>query len=351
MKIALLLSGGVDSSVALHKLVAAGHDVTAFYIKIWLEDDFAFLGTCPWEEDVRYARQTCDALGVALRVVSLQREYHERVVAATIDAVAAGVTPNPDMLCNREVKFGIFDKRYGAAFDLIASGHYARVSRDADGTARLFCAPDPVKDQTYFLAMLGQHQLRRVTFPIGRMRKSDVRAYARAHGLPAAERKDSQGICFLGKISFHDFVKARLGVRPGVFVEQETGLERGTHDGFYFYTIGQRHGVTVPNGPWYVCGKDAARNIVYITHGYTGADQRRDTFDVAQITTTVGAPLRDGVFGVKIRHGAYRYDATVRVTAPASARVTLASKDDAVTPGQYAVFYAGDECLGGGVIA
>lgn len=350
MKIAMLLSGGVDSSVALHQLVAAGHDVTAFYIKIWLEDDFAFLGTCPWEDDVRYAQATCDMLGVRLRVVPLQKEYHAHVVRATIDAVAAGVTPNPDMLCNREVKFGIFDARYGQTFDAVASGHYAHTTVTADGRVHLWRAPDPVKDQTYFLAMVPQAQLRRVIFPIGTMRKSAVRAYAATHYLPAATRKDSQGICFLGKISFHDFVKAHLGVRPGVFVEQETGAEVGTHEGFYFYTIGQRHGITVNNGPWYVCGKDAAKNIVYITHGYTGADHRRDTFDVADINWIGAMPRATDALHVKVRHGAHLYGATVTPQGTNAAHVVLDDKDQAITPGQYAVFYADRECLGGGVI-
>lgn len=349
MNIAVLVSGGVDSSVALHRLVTQGHTVTAFYIKIWLEDDVAFLGTCPWEEDVRYVQATCDLLDVPLRVVPLQKEYHAHVVRHTIDAVASGVTPNPDMLCNREVKFGIFDDRYGQAFDAIASGHYAQTVVD-DGTVRLLRAPDPVKDQTYFLAMMRQSQLRRACFPIGTMRKSEVRAYAAAHNLPAATRKDSQGICFLGKISFHDFVKAHLGVRPGVFVEQETGRELGTHEGFYFYTIGQRHGISVTNGPWYVCGKDVEKNIVYITHGYTGADQRRDTCDVAGINWISGTPPETEVLQVKMRHSAQTYGAHVTLRGDDAAHVVLDAKDQAITPGQYAVFYDGDVCLGGGVI-
>ncbi len=350
MTIAVLLSGGVDSSVALHRLVTEGYTVTAFYLKIWLENDVAFLGTCPWEEDLRYAQATCDLLGVPLRVVPLQREYHAYVVRHTIDAVASGVTPNPDMLCNREVKFGIFDERYGHAFDAIASGHYAQTVMGKGGMVRLLRAPDPVKDQTYFLAMMRQEQLRRVRFPIGTMHKSEVRAYAMAHNLPAATRKDSQGICFLGKISFHDFVKAHLGVRPGVFVEQETGKELGTHEGFYFYTIGQRHGISVNNGPWYVCGKDVARNIVYITHGYTGADQRRDTCDVTGINWISGAPPATQTMQVKIRHSAQMYGAKVTVRDGDAAHVVLDTKDQSITPGQYAVFYDGDTCLGGGVI-
>ncbi len=350
MKIAVLVSGGVDSSVALHRLKNEGYDVEAFYLKIWLEDEMSFLGTCPWEEDLTFVQKVCAQCDTPLTVVPLQKEYHDRVVRYTIDAVKNGLTPNPDMLCNREVKFGAFCDAYGRDFDKIASGHYAWVQERDDGTVALSCAPDPIKDQTYFLAMMRQTQLQKALFPIGDMYKKDVRAYAKKHGLATALRKDSQGICFLGKISFTDFVKQHLGIRKGIFIEKETGKQLGEHDGFYFYTIGQRRGIDLGGGPWYVCDKDVAQNIVYLTHGFAGTDQRRDCFDVTQMNWIVGVPAQE-TLRVKLRHGPQSYQCVITYKDAQSVHVQLDQKDQGVTPGQYAVFYDGGVCLGGGVIA
>lgn len=353
MKVALLLSGGVDSSVALALLREQGHDVTAFYLKIWLEDELSFLGNCPWEEDLAYAQATADMLNVPLHVVPFQKAYHERVVAYTIDAVRQGLTPNPDMLCNREVKFGAFEEMHGAGFDAIATGHYARTVRGADGLTRLHTAPDAVKDQTYFLAMLRQEQLARALFPIGHLTKPEVRAIAAAAGLPTATRKDSQGICFLGKISFHDFVRHHCGTLPGPIVHTATGAVLGQHDGHYFYTTGQRRGLDLPGGPWYVARKDAATNTVYVAHGFADMVQWRSTFAYAAANWIAEAPATGTVLDVKLRHGPRRLAATVTLgsTDPTRGTVTLAAPDQGITPGQFVVFYAGDTCLGGAVIA
>lgn len=346
MKIAVLLSGGVDSSVALALLKEQGHDVTAFYLKIWLEDEMSYLGSCPWEEDLEFAQKTCDVLDVELKVVPLQREYHDRVVSYTIETVEQGLTPNPDMHCNREVKFGAFYEKYGHEFDFIATGHYAQIEHQGNQTV-LQRAVDPVKDQTYFLAMMSAAQLSHALFPIGSMPKSEVRQLAQEYGLPTAKRKDSQGICFLGKISFADFIRHHLGTRPGKFVEKETGAEVGDHEGFYFYTIGQRRGVEVSNGPWYVCDKDPEKNIVYITHGFSGEDQARTEFDVTGMNWIMQSDKKD--LQVKLRHGPEHYDCRIE-TINDGAHVTLERSDRSVTPGQYAVLYDGDICLGGGVI-
>jgi tRNA-5-taurinomethyluridine 2-sulfurtransferase len=350
MKIAVLVSGGVDSSVALHKLKQEGHDLTAFYLKIWLEDEMSFLGECPWEEDLSYAQEVCAQCDVELKVVPLQKEYREKVVGYTIDAVKKGLTPNPDMLCNREVKFGAFNEKYGTSFDKIATGHYAQVRDLENGAVQLLRAPDPVKDQTYFLAMMQQSQLQRAVFPIGTLQKSEVRAYAQKHGLATAKRKDSQGICFLGKISFTDFIKEHLGVKRGIFIEKETGQDLGEHDGSHFYTIGQRRGVDLSGGPWYVCAKDPQKNIVYLTHGFSGQDQRKDHFSVTDINWINDVPQKKD-FHVKLRHGEHFYRCAIELDQTGrSARVQLDQKDQGVTPGQFAVFYDGEICCGGGVI-
>jgi tRNA-specific 2-thiouridylase len=348
MKIAVLVSGGVDSSVALHLLKKQGYDLEAFYLKIWLEDEMSFLGECPWEEDLSYAKKVCQQCDVKLNVVSMQKEYHDKVVSYTIDAVKTGLTPNPDMLCNREVKFGAFYDKYGKDFDKIATGHYAQIEELSNGEVRLMRAPDPVKDQTYFLAMMRQEQLQKAIFPIGFMQKKQVREYALENNLATAKRKDSQGICFLGKISFRDFIKEHLGTKKGKFIEKETGEELGEHDGFYFYTIGQRRGVDINGGPWYVCDKDVKKNIVYLSHGFAGNDQSRDAFEVTGLNWISGIPTKKEL-QVKLRHGEMFYDCTIKVNDK-NVLVKLHKKDRGITPGQYAVFYDGQQCLGGGVI-
>lgn len=361
MKIAMLLSGGVDSSVALALLKKEGkHDITAFYLKIWLEDELSFLGECPWEEDLTYVRAVCKQLDIPLNVVPLQKEYHDRVIAYTIDAVRSGLTPNPDVLCNPQIKFGAFNEKYGAPFEKIATGHYAQIAKsrkskvespkEAEQRVILKQAPDPVKDQTYFLAMMSQEQLQKVLFPIGHLAKKEVRALARQYDLPTAKRKDSQGLCFLGKISFTDFIKQHCGVHRGDFVEKESGQVIGQHDGHYLYTIGQRRGTDLNGGPWYVCDKDIKHNIVYVSHGFAGEDQRRDTFTVRDINWMDGIALYGENMRVKLRHGPEFYDCMIQKKNDNVFRVTIDQKDQGVTPGQFAVFYDGSYCLGGGVI-
>src|SRR5437667_424274 len=242
MKIAVLLSGGVDSSVALLLVKQAGHqEINAFYLKIWLEDELAYLGNCPWEEDLKYARAVCEQAGVPLTVVSLQTEYHERVVAAAVEELRAGRTPSPDIWCNQRIKFGLFFEKIGRGFDRVASGHYGQVE-DQGGVCVLKRSPDPVKDQTYFLCALNQEQLRRLWFPLGHLRKVEVRQLARQWRLPSCERKDSQGICFLGKIKYPEFIRYYLGERTGEIVELESGQPLAGHRRCWFYTIGRSKG-------------------------------------------------------------------------------------------------------------
>jgi len=357
MKIAMLLSGGVDSSVALALLKEQGHEVTAFYLKIWLEDEMSYLGSCPWEEDLSYARAVCEKLDIPLEVVPLQKEYHNRVVSYTIDAVKKGFTPNPDILCNSQVKFGAFVDTYGQDYDAVATGHYARSERSKLGNRELFQAPDPIKDQTYFLSMMRAQQLEKAMFPLGSLQKSDVRKMAEEFDLPTAKRKDSQGICFLGQISFTDFISHHLGTRKGNFVEKESGTVLGTHEGYYFYTIGQRRGVEVNNGPWYVVDKDVSSNTVFLSHGFSGKDYSRDHFsvrDVNWIGSDEGS-LEKMIKKVKLRHGPGFYNVKkwekVEGSDNKQYNIQIDQVDRSVTPGQYAVFYSQEnQCLGGGVI-
>ena len=352
-KIAVLTSGGVDSSVALRLLHEEGHDLTAFYIKIWLEDDLAFLGDCPWDEDIQYVRAICDEIGVPLEILSLQREYWDQVVRYTLHEVEMGRTPNPDIHCNFRIKFGAFYEKIAEDFTHIATGHYAR-SVEQDGIAYLKTAVDTWKDQTYFLAHLRQDQLKRALFPIGDLTKAEVRALAERYALPNSRRKDSQGICFLGTIKYSEFIRHHLGEREGELVEFETGRIWGKHKGFWYYTLGQRHGLGLGGGPWYVVNKDVEKNIVFISRNYNEIKQMRSSCWVEDLSWLSGytPPLgKEVALRVKIRHGEFAYQARVHFASPARALLRLEKPDQGLAPGQYAVFYEGDTCLGCGVIA
>ena len=349
MKIAVLLSGGVDSSVALRLVKQAGNrDVTAFYLKIWLEDELAYLGNCPWEEDLKYARTVCEQAGVPLKVVSLQTEYQERVVADAVEELRAGRTPSPDIWCNQRIKFGLFFEKIEGGFDRIVSGHYAQVEERGD-VCLLKRSPDPVKDQTYFLCALHQKQLRRLWFPIGHLHKDEVRQLAREHDLPNRDRKDSQGICFLGKIRYPEFVRHHLGERAGELVELETGRTLAEHRGFWFYTIGQRKGIGLAGGPWYVVKKDVTANRVYVSHSDHYLDHARSQFTAGQVNWIAGGPERLNL-QAKVRHGPRLADCRLRPLEDGRWEVTLTEPDQGIASGQSVVFYDREYCLGGGVI-
>lgn len=350
MKIAVLVSGGVDSSVALRLLKDEGHELTAFYLKIWLEDELSFLGECPWEDDLSYVRAVCEQAGVPLEVVPFQKEYWERVVDYTVNEVKEGRTPNPDMLCNARIKFGAFlDFIEGKGFDKVATGHYAWTETQG-GETFLRTSPDLIKDQTYFLSQLSQEQVTKALFPIGRLEKSEVRKLALHYELSNAKRKDSQGICFLGKIPFDKFLEYHLGKKTGKLIEYETGAVLGEHDGFWYFTVGQRRGIKLPGGPWYVVKKNAETNEVFISHGAHHELSARDTFEVGNMNWIAGQPSEKTELEVKIRHGAKVYPATIEYLRDERVKVTLKEKDPGVAEGQFAVFYDGSVCLGGGVI-
>ena len=345
----MLLSGGVDSSVALQLLKKEKQThVEAFYLKIWLEDEVRFLGDCPWEDDLKFAREVCDMAGVPLSVVSLQREYFDEVVSYALSELKQGRTPSPDIFCNQRIKFGLFQQKIDKKFDKIASGHYA-VIRQQGNRFLLSRSPDPVKDQTYFLCHQRQDQLSRSLFPIGSFTKKDVRSLAHRYELPNRDRKDSQGICFLGKIRYPDFVRHYLGEKQGDVVERETGNTLGSHSGYWFYTIGQRQGLGLGNGPWYVSGKDVDTNRIFVTHG-----SRSDLMETRVFAATnlhwINEPPQNTRLLLKIRHGPDLTASTVKWLSPECLQVTMDSPDRGVAPGQFAVFYDGDICLGAGVI-
>ena len=349
MKIAALVSGGVDSSVVLSMLAQEGkHEITAFYLKIWLEDELHFLGQCPWEEDLSYVRAVCEKLDIPLKVIPLQKEYNDRVVSYTISELKAGRTPSPDIFCNQRVKFGAFLDYIDDSFDRIATGHYASTYEE-NGQVFLRQGIDPVKDQTYFLSHLSQEQLRRCLFPLGPLPKARVREIAREMDLPTKDRPDSQGICFLGKIKYNDFVKFHLGEKSGEILEWESGKKLGQHHGFWFHTYGQRKGLKLHGGPWFVVDKDCEKNIVYVSHSDLLDNLARREFIATDVNWTSGAPeslhLR-----VKVRHGPRMVDCHLQPLSDGSYHVELTEADPGIANGQFAVFYDGDTCLGAGMI-
>ena len=349
MKTAVLLSGGVDSSLSLRLLRDTGaHDLTAFYLKIWLEDELAFLGDCPWEEDLGYARALCAQLDVPLQIVPLQSEYLVKVVEHALRELRAGRTPSPDIFCNQRIKFGEFFKKIDPSYEKVATGHYARIV-ERNQIFLLARSPDPVKDQTYFLSNLSQQQLRRALFPIGHLHKKQVRELAVHHNLPAQTRKDSQGICFLGKIDYRDFVQFHLGEKKGEIREFGSGKKLGEHRGYWFYTIGQRFGLGLGGGPWYVTRKDVEENTIYVAHRDQWKQRNRDTFTADAINWISGSPEKTEL-QVKLRHGPACTNCRVSLIDETRAEVSLADPDPGIAPGQHAVFYDGEICLGGGII-
>ena len=348
MKIAVLLSGGVDSSVALRLLKDEGHNVTAFYLKIWLQDEFSFLGECPWEEDLKYARAVCEQSNVPLKVIPLQTEYWDNVVSYTIREIKEGRTPNPDIFCNSLIKFGEFYDKIDDSFEKVASGHYARVE-EVNKKYFLKTSPDPVKDQTYFLAYLVQEQLSRALFPVGRFTKTEIRKLAENYDLPTMARRDSQGICFLGQIKFNEFIKHHLGEIEGDIVDVDSGKILGKHPGYYYYTIGQRSGLRLGGGPWFVVKKEVKNNIVYVSKE-NKIELERNQFNVGKLNWIIGKKPSKKDLKVKIRHGAHLYDCTIHWIDKEILKIKIEKSDKGIAPGQFAVFYDGDFCLGGGVI-
>jgi tRNA-specific 2-thiouridylase len=306
------------------------------------------LGECPWEDDLNYVRGVCKQLNIPFEILSLQNEYWENVVTYVIAEIKEGRTPNPDMFCNSLIKFGQFYDKIDNSFEKVATGHYANVAF-YDEKYILKKSPDPIKDQTYFLAYLTQKQLSRALFPIGLYKKVEIRNLAHKFYLPNMDRRDSQGICFLGKIKFNDFVKHHIGEIKGDILEFETGKKLGIHNGYYFYTIGQRSGLGLSGGPWYVVKKDANNNIIYISSENI-AKRAKDNFISGNFNWISGSTPEGSHFQVKIRHGASFFNCNLIFIEENKAEVKIDRPDQGIASGQFAVFYQGDICLGGGVI-
>ncbi|MFC6170723.1 tRNA 2-thiouridine(34) synthase MnmA [Loigolactobacillus jiayinensis] len=349
------LSGGVDSTVAALLLKQQGYDVVGVFMKNW--DDTDEMGVCTATEDFKDVVKIANEIGIPYYSINFEKEYWDRVFEYFLDEYKHGRTPNPDVMCNKEIKFKAFlDYALDLGADYIATGHYARIQRDADGTAHMLRGVDGNKDQTYFLSQLSQNQLNKVMFPLGDMTKPEVREIAAKYDLATAKKKDSMGICFIGEKNFKQFLSQYLPAQPGKMMTVD-GEVKGNHDGLMYYTIGQRQGLGIggngaSNEPWFVIGKDLTTNTLYVGQGFhnehlyathltaskfnfTTDMDRGDSFHV-----TAKFRYRQQDTGVTVHMSADRQNATIEFDEPVRA----------ITPGQAVVLYDGDECLGSGTI-
>jgi tRNA-specific 2-thiouridylase len=356
------MSGGVDSSVTAHLLKEQGYDVVGVFMKCYNIDGCA-------EADAEDARRVAEHIGIPFYVWDFEQEYKDRVVQYMIEGYRAGITPNPDVMCNREIKFGLFlEKALASGANYVATGHYVKIKKSAEGgktsggVFKLFEATDPNKDQSYFLWTLGQEQLAHCLFPIGGIKKPEVREIARRAGLPTAEKKDSQGICFLGKFSLDDFLKQYIPEHRGALITTD-GEKIGEHSGAEFYTIGQRHidadfafpknGVAgAERKPLYVSSKDAATNTVVLAEGSDDPALYRDEVELTQINFISGAvPTNAMPVRARVRYRQPLSDATLSKLEDGKYKLVFAVPQKFVAEGQSAVFYGADgEMLGGGII-
>jgi tRNA-specific 2-thiouridylase len=348
------MSGGVDSSVAALLLKREGHEVIGVFMNNWNERGVN--GECGAESDWDDVRRVCDIIGIPYYSIDFSEEYMDRVFANFLSAYEKGKTPNPDVLCNREIKFSRFlELAESLGADNIATGHFARVSVE-DGSYKLLRAIDANKDQTYFLYMLGQRALGKAIFPIGTMLKGDVRSIAREYGLPIHNKKDSTGICFIGERNFKRFLSRYLPARPGD-ITGAGGQIIGRHDGLMYYTIGQRRGLGIGGGGdgrrWFVVGKDISNNVLLVDQGEDSPFLYSKTAAINELHWISGNPPappgEERPFKARLRHRQPLIDAVARIDGE-TMRIQFRSPQRAVTPGQAAVLYCGDICLGGGTI-
>lgn len=339
-KVYVGMSGGVDSSVTAALLVEQGYDVTGIYMKNWSQDLPGM--RCPWADDLADAKRVAVQLGIDLRVYDFEAEYRDKVVQYMIDAYKLGITPNPDVMCNQEIKFKLFlDAALEDGADMIATGHYAQV---ADGVLQQ--AVDTNKDQTYFLYRVSTDALKRTLFPLGGYTKDEVRELARSRNLYTAAKKESMGICFVGKVGIRDFLGQYVDQQPGDIIDKQSGDVLGRHDGAIFYTIGQRHGLDIGGGlPYYVVGKDMQKNEVYVTTQLQDEALWKRTIELGSVHWIAGTPPQDATFTVRVRHRAPLVVAQLQ-----GDQLILDEPQRAVAPGQSVVIYDGDTCLGGGIV-
>ncbi len=351
MNVAMLLSGGVDSSVALHLLKEQGITPHCFYIKIGRDEDPTM--DCSSEEDIEMATAVARRYGCKLDVIDLHREYWDKVVSYIVEKVRNGLTPNPDVMCNRLIKLGAFHDKVGHRFDYIATGHYATIVQRG-GHIYLGTARDLIKDQTDFLCQITYRQLTNLMLPIGNLMKSEVREIAERESLVNAHRKDSQGICFLGKLNYNDLLRNYLGEREGDIIDIETGNAMGKHKGYWFHTIGQRKGIGLSGGPWFVVKKDIKENTIYVSRGYDPATCYSSDFRIHGLNLLLPEheEITGGEVTIKIRHTPEFTLAHLAKTDNTLYNVKTDKPLQGVAAGQFCTIYDRDHrlCYGSGEI-
>lgn len=338
------MSGGVDSSLSAALLVEAGYEVIGVYMKNWTRSLPGFV--CPWMEDFKDAKNVAVSLNISLITFDFETQYRQLVVDYMLDGYRRGLTPNPDIMCNQEIKFKLFlDLCLKNGADFIATGHYARTSG-----GQLLKAKDKNKDQSYFLYRVNSKALDRTIFPIGELTKPEVRKQAKRRNLITAEKPDSQGICFVGEVGIKQFLLSELGQQPIGDVIDQHGQVIGNHDGAIYYTIGQRHGLSLGGGlPYYVTGKDMKKNIVYVTTDINDAKLWSSHIEIGDLFWINQPPLKDYRYSVKSRYRAEPITCTLDLDSD-QATIILEDEVRAVSPGQSAVIYDNDLVIGGGII-
>ena len=347
------LSGGVDSAVAAALLAREHREVCGAYMKNWMNEP-GLAGDCPWQQDIEDARAVCERIGIPFRVLNFMDAYRQRVVDYLLEGYRSGVTPNPDVMCNREIKFGIFlAKALELGFDAVATGHYAKAITGPDGDVELWEGADKNKDQSYFLALLRREQLKRAVFPLGDLLKPQVRELAGEFGLPNANKKDSQGICFVGKVKMSDFLRAYVPDQPGDVVDIH-GKKVGAHRGLHLHTLGQKRGVGIASpafsDPYVVVEKrPATRELVVALESEAGSLLNCLVCEAGSISYPGREETLDGRFLVRPRYRAPSVPALLRQLSDGGIEIQFESPQRAVTPGQIAAIYSGERLVAGGV--
>ncbi|ERK60610.1 tRNA (5-methylaminomethyl-2-thiouridylate)-methyltransferase [Gemella bergeri ATCC 700627] len=353
-KVVVGMSGGVDSSVTAYLLKQQGYEVTGVFMKNWEEKDDH--GVCVAEKDYKDVIKVCEQLEIPYYSINFEKEYWDKVFTYFLDEYKKGRTPNPDIMCNKEIKFKVFlEYAEDLGADYVATGHYARL-QDKNGERLLLRGVDSNKDQTYFLSQLKQHQIKNILFPVGELEKKEVRKIAEAAGLATAKKKDSTGICFIGEKNFKTFLSQYLPAKSGKMIDLDGNI-RGEHAGLMYYTIGQRHGLGIggtkdtDGEAWFACGKDLENNILYVCQGFHNEYLYSDSLFASGLSFTTKEELpKNFSCTAKFRYRQQDTAVDVEVLEDGKVKVTYKEPVRAVTPGQAVVFYDGDVCLGGATI-